>query len=271
MLTRSPYENNYTGNSSANPYGSYSSNRLGGGAPTGMPRGMDLPTPTFGGGHGGGGQGDIWGAISNIFRGYMAGNQDFKNPADAAMPYLDQIQGQVSPYYKHYMDREDQFLPELKGQYESLMNDPTGLMNKIGEKFKSSPGYQYNVDQATGAANRAAAAGGMLGTPAEQASLAKTVHGLADQDYGSFLDRGMASYGQGLQGISGLNTQYQNRGFDSSNNMADMIGRILMNKANLAYSGQENMNQMQGGAQGAEGDFFSDAFKTLGPMAMSFL
>ena len=207
------------------PGGVSASSSTGGAAPTSN-------NPNYGG---------IWDAISRIMSGGKGG-VDFNNPANAAMPFFDQIEGKISPYYKPYQQAGNQALPELQKRYMELLSDPSAFMKKISGGFQASPGYQYNVDQATGAANRAAAAGGMLGTPAEQAELAKTVHGLADQDYGQYMDRALGLHSQGLQGLEGINE----KGYRANDTMANNIASILATKGNLAFSGaqQQNMQKM---------------------------
>ena len=70
-----------------------------------------------------------------------------------------------------------------------MVNDPNALYSKFGQGFQQSPGYKFQVDQATNAANSAASAGGMLGTPAEQQQLAGTVGGLANQDFYNYMNQ----------------------------------------------------------------------------------
>jgi hypothetical protein len=169
-----------------------------------------------------------------------------KNPANAAMPYLNQIPGTISPLYQPFINAGQWALPQMESQYGSLINNPGGVMNKIGAGYQQSPGYQFNVNQATQAANSAAAAGGMAGSPAEQAALAQQVSGYANQDYNQYLQSALGMYGQGMQGLSGL---YQT-GYGASTGLAGDLASNLMNQANLAYSGRANQNQMTGGLWG---------------------
>jgi len=73
--------------------------------------------------------------FSNMFGG--------KNPADSAMPYLNQIPGQTQKYQQPWLQAGQNQLPGLQDQYSQLMNDPGGRMNKIGESFKESPGFKF--------------------------------------------------------------------------------------------------------------------------------
>jgi len=187
--------------------------------------------------------------MGGLFGSMLGGGLFSKNPADAANPYLEQIYGKVSPYFDPYIQVGQKALPELQKQYGNLINDPTAMMKQIGGGYQASPGYQWNVDQATKAANNAAAAGGMLGSPAEQQQLAQTVTGLANQDYYNYMDRGLQQYGMGLGGLGNM-TQM---GYGAGRDLSSILNDQLMSQAQLAYAGQANQNQAQGGLWGALG------------------
>ena len=84
-----------------------------------------------------------------------------KNPADAAMPYLDKIPGQTSQYLDPYFQAGKSMLPGLEKEYGSLTSDPGGFLNKIGASYQQSPGFKSALQNALTAGNHAAAAGGM--------------------------------------------------------------------------------------------------------------
>jgi hypothetical protein len=170
-----------------------------------------------------------------------------KNPADKAMGYYDQIPGAMKPYYDPYINAGRSALPTLQNQYSNLLNDPTSLMSKIGGNYQKSPGYQFQFDQGMAGANNAAAAGGMLGSPQHQQQAATVANGLANQDYYNYMNHGMSSYMQGLNGMSGLNQM----GYNASTGYADNLAASLMNQGNLKYAGQANRNQMIGGMFGS--------------------
>jgi hypothetical protein len=158
---------------------------------------------------------------------------------------LNQIPGMMQQAYNPYIQAGLGALPQLQSQYGQLMNG--NFINNMGQNFQQSPGLKFQIDQATGAANRAAAAGGSLGTPAEQQNLANVTNGLANQDYYNWLNHAMNAYGMGLQGEQGL----YNTGFNASNELANNLGANAMSQANLAYAGQQNQNQFRGGMLGA--------------------
>jgi hypothetical protein len=69
--------------------------------------------------------------------------------------------------------------------------------------FQTGPGYQFALDQGTQAALRGASAGGMLNSGNTLTALAGFGQGLANQEYGSWLDRLQGQSAQGLQAASG--------------------------------------------------------------------
>lgn len=166
-----------------------------------------------------------------------------KNPASAANPYLQKMMEYIQQYMNPYINPGLQINQLLGSQYGSLTSDPTAMLAKLGAGYTQSPGYQYNVNEATRAANAAAAAGGMLGSPAEQAGLAKTVTGLASQDYQDYLRNAMGLYQTGLSGQQFLSGQ----GYDASMNAMNSILAQLLSQANLAYAGQGYQNRNQSG------------------------
>jgi|HubBroStandDraft_1064217.scaffolds.fasta_scaffold00305_38 hypothetical protein len=169
-----------------------------------------------------------------------------ENPAEAAQPYLEKIPGTIKPYYQPYINAGSSSIPTLQSQFKQLINNPQQLLSNFGQGYEKSPGYQFSVDQATKAANQAAAAGGMVGSPAEQQALAGQITGLANQDYYNYLNKVLGLYGQGLQGYEGL---YQG-GLTSSNALANLLAENLQNQAGLAYAGQANQNQANGSGWG---------------------
>ena len=182
--------------------------------------------------------GGTWWDPANIF-----GTVRAPNPADAGMGYLDQIAPTISPYYQPYIDAGQQALGGLMGEYGSLMNDPAARMNQIGSSFQQSPGYGFQYNQGMNAANAAAGAGGMAGTPAHQQEAATMAQNLANQDYYNYLGNATGYYNQGLQGMSGINQM----GYGASNELAQSLMSALMSQGGMAYAGQENANAQQAG------------------------
>ena len=184
--------------------------------------------------------------LSNLFGGG-------KNPADAAMPYLNQIPGQTQQYQQPYFDAGKNQLPGLQDQYSKLMNDPGGRMNDIGKSFQESPGFKFAMQQAMQGGNHAAAAGGMAGSPQHEQQNMQMATDLGNQDYNNWMQNALGMYGQGLQGSQGM----ANQGQQAGQSMADMIAQTLAQQANLAFQGQQQQNQNKS-------DMWGNAFKLGG-------
>lgn len=228
---------NYFNPQGGSSYGSQAG-MLGGGAPSGG---------GGGGGAGGGGAmltpGQRAGGIgSGIFDLFFA-----KDPSDDASKYLDQMGGSVDKYMDPYINAGKDTMPLLQGQYKQLMNDPTSIMSMVGNKYQQSPGYQFQTQQAEGAANRAGAAGGMLGSPQQQQQIAQSINGIANQDYNGFLDRGLGLYGQGMSGMNDIN----HMGMDASSQAMMAKIQAYLAQATNAYAGAANSNQTKSGGIGS--------------------
>lgn len=143
-------------------------------------------------------------------------------------------------------------------QYQELANNPNGVMDRLGSGYQQSPGYQYNVDQATRASNNASSAGGFVGSPQQQAQMAKEISGMASQDYNQYLNNAMGLHSQGLQGMGHL--------YDTGlNGMSNMYGMGLQGMGNLygqGLSGLQGMSNQGYGAAGAASGNLSDMLKS---------
>lgn len=203
---------------------------------------------------GGGGFGDLLtGGLQALFGG------GGKNSASAAMPYLNQIPGAYQQHLGPYEQFGTNQLPILQKQYRNLLNNPGDFYNQLGAGYQQSPGYKFQTDQALGAANRAAAAGGMLGSPQEQQNIAGITNQLANQDFNQYLQQVLGIYGQGLGGLQGL----ANNGLSAATNTAGGLSNLYGSQANLAYAGQNNQNQQRSGFGGSLAGLFGSGLSSL--------
>ena len=191
--------------------------------------------------------------LSNLF-----GGGHNNNPANSAMPYLNQIQGQTNQYMQPYFNAGTQALNPLQEQYSHLLENPGEQINKIGESYQQSPGYKFALQQALEAANHAAAAGGMAGTPQSQFQQMQAATGLANQDYNNWLTNTLGLYGKGLAGEQG----FAGMGQQAGQSMADMIAQQLASQAGYSYAGQAAKNQQRSGILGNILEAFG-AFPTI--------
>jgi hypothetical protein len=164
----------------------------------------------------------------------------------------DDVSSTITPYFQPYVDAGTSSLGTLQEQLSRMYSDPGALYADLGQGFRASPGYEYNVNQATQAANAAAAAGGQLGSPAEQQALAQQVGGMADQDYQNYMNSMMGLYGQGVQGLTGLT----GLGYQASSSLAEDLARAQMAQYGLDQAGELAKMQQE-----------SSMFATIGGIA----
>lgn len=162
-----------------------------------------------------------------------------KNPANAAMPFYNQIPGQVKGYYDPYINAGQNALPGLQNQYNDLLNNPGGKLNDIGQNYQQSPGFKFAMEQALQGAGHAAAAGGMAGSPQHSQQAMQLANNIANQDYYNWLGQATGMYNQGLSGQQNMS----NQGLAAGGSMADQIAQMLAQQGNLAYQGQQQQNQ----------------------------
>jgi hypothetical protein len=188
------------------------------------------------------------------------------NPAEAAMPYFNQIPGQTSQYlqpyvnagqqalsgYAPYVNAGQQAIPQLQNEYAGLLNNPGGKLNQIGTQFHESPGFKFALEQALNGQGRHQAASGMYGSPEhEQHNMELATH-LADQEYYNWLNQAQGLYGHGLEGEQNFYSGGQNAlnslasgGLQAGNSLADMIAQTLSQQGQLAFRGKQEENSQR--------------------------
>jgi hypothetical protein len=191
--------------------------------------------------------------IGSIFGGIQMMNN---NPATQAMGYSEQLPGVVKPYYEPYIETGLAAQEELWDEYMKLISNPQVVYDMLAGGFEQSPGYEWQYDQAMNAANNAAAAGGMSGTPAHMTNASTIAQNTAAQDYYNYLDRMFGLYGMGMGGMSDFNKM----GYQASDALAGLLAQNLMNQAGLAALEAQNQNSAMGsivgGATSAVGSIF---------------
>lgn len=108
----------------------------------------------------------------------------------------------------------------------NMYSDALGLNGSKGNAaatgaFQTGPGYQFALDQGTQAALRGASAAGMLSSGNTLTALSQYGQGLANQEYGSWLDRlqglsstGLSATGGQASAYGGLSDLYQSTAGD---------------------------------------------------------
>ncbi len=173
--------------------------------------------------------------------GGLFGQGHGKNPSDVANKDLNQISGQVKPYYDPYINAGKGALNTLQDQYGQLTNDPGKKFADLGAGYKQSPGYQAALREALSGATNAAAMGqgGGLGTYGHEQLAAGAAGDVANKDYEQYINHIMKLYDTGLSGEGDLNEQ----GFNASKGYADVLGQVGGQKAAYDYSGQDWKNK----------------------------
>lgn len=197
-----------------------------------------------------------------MFDGLFGGSK--KDPYKEARQYLDKMEPMLHQYYDPYVSWGNQAMPTLEEQYAMLLQNPSALYASLGSEYQTSPGYQFQLDQALNAGNQAMAAGGMLGTPAHQQQNMGYAQGLANQDYNNYMAKMLDMYGLGLSG-----TQNQlGYGFNAANQMASGLGNLYGTQANLAFGGAASKNKqnsdMWGSLLGVGGSIFGPSINEIG-------
>lgn len=179
-------------------------------------------------------------------------NPFYKNPADKAMPYFEKIPGTIKPYYDDYINQGKQSLGTLMSKFQELIGNPSGALSSISEGYTRSPGYNFQMNEGINAANNAAAAGGMLGTPYHQRMATQVAEGVASKDFETWLAHALGLLNTGLAGEGDIN----NLGYRASDDLATSLGNNLKSEGGLAYNRQAESNK-------ANGDFMSNIMAAL--------
>jgi len=139
---------------------------------------------------------DFWGMI-------------YSDPGKMSDPYLDRIPQEAAKYYGRY------------GNPTDILNNPGQVQNADAAGYVASPGYEFNKQQQLAAAQRAASAGGMAGSPQHVQQNMQLASDLAAQDYNNWANRNM---------------DYMKYGFHAADKFADLNTKRLGQKAEFAYN-----------------------------------
>jgi hypothetical protein len=152
-------------------------------------------------------------------------------------------------------------LADLASKYSSgtdMYLNALGLNGQSGADsataaFQKGPGYDFTLNSGLDAINRRRAAGGMLDSGNADQDATKFATGLADQTYGSWLDR-LSGVNQNALSATGATAAGQAGAYGS---LADLENNAAMNEVGLlgnATSGfaSANNTEAQGKAAGAK-------------------
>lgn len=164
---------------------------------------------------------------------------DEKNPADAAMPYLQQIPGMEKQYYNPYIEHGQEAYGAMNPIFSRMSSDPSAFLNELMKGYAPSKGYQLQRDEALRAAGNASAAGGTRGTPQDVEQASKISDILMGEDMQNWLKNVLNIEGSGLTGEQGL----YNTGFEATKGLTGDLSNILGTQGQLAFQGQREENQ----------------------------
>ena len=125
------------------------------------------------------------------------------------------------------------------------LNGPEGN-TRATAAFQSSPGYDFALNQGLTAVDRRAASRGLLGSGNTTMDEFNYAHGLADQDYGRWLDR-----------LLGVSNNGQNAAGSTANLYAGLgtgLNNSYGNQAQTAYGTQVGIGNANAGADIAAGN-----------------
>ena len=104
------------------------------------------------------------------------------NPADSAMPYINQIPGVAHQTYDPYIQQGQEAFGKYNPVISEMAQDPTGYLDKIMQGYEPSRGYQLRRDEELRAMGNTASAGGMRGSMQDMESQARLADSLMGQD-----------------------------------------------------------------------------------------
>lgn len=175
--------------------------------------------------------------LSELFGG---GKKNGANtPMNSANQYLNQIPGVGHQAYDDYISQGKTSGTNTHNQYENLLNDPQGFINKIMEGYKPSESYQYQKDKLGTSMSNTAAAGGIAGTPLDQMNQGEQLQKLLSGDQQQWLSNVLGEYHKGLEGEQGEATQ----GYNASGSLADILGGSLNQQGGLAFNQSQQEKQ----------------------------
>ena len=130
------------------------------------------------------------------------------------------------------------------------VNGQAGYDRSVGN-FRASPGYQWQVDQATDAVTRKQSALGALGSGNTMVAIQDRANHLADQEYGDYLNRlkGISDVGYAATGAQagltkGIGDLYGQQGRDKAGVYGDSARLGVLSQQNTT---QGIANAVQGG------------------------
>lgn len=179
-----------------------------------------------------------------------------KNPADAAMPYLNEIPGMEKKYYEPYIEHGNEAYNTINPEFSGMAKDPVAFLEQIMKGYEPSKAYQLRRDETQRAAGNSAAAGGMRGSINDITNQSRLTDALLGDDMQQWLNNVLGLETQGLKGEQG----FYDTGFNATKGLTGDLSNVLGTQAGLAFQGQANQNQ-------SKSDLLSGIMKAIGSIA----
>lgn len=180
-------------------------------------------------------------SFANVFSPISNLMGDQKNPADAAMPYLDQAGSSMKKYAQPYINRGDEFSDPLMQKYQSMMDDPAAFLQSLMGGYEESDWYNQMLESGGTGADAAAAAGGYKGTTQDIRGQADMRRSLKGEDMQRYMNNLMGIQDKGVTGGQG----FYDTGYKASSGLSSDLSNLYGTQGSLAFQGQREDNQRQ--------------------------
>lgn len=174
------------------------------------------------------------------------------NPANAAAPYYAQMPGMFQQMYGPYTQGGQWAQGQLEGPTSQLLSNPGAFVNSVGANYQSSPGFNWQLQQAMMAGNQSAAAGGMAGSQQNQQQNMGIATQLANQNYYQYLQNAMGAFNTGYAGAQNI----YGIGANAAGQQAENTGQAMNSAANNASAGTQWQNNVNATGIGLLGKIF---------------
>lgn len=164
----------------------------------------------------------------------------YQDPGQEAAKFTNQIPQQALQYNQPYMDAGTQSLQSLNPSIQQGIQNPGQFQNQMAQGYTQSPGYKFAMDQALQGSGRAAAAGGMAGSPMHSQQNMQLASDIASQDFGNWANRAQRGYESSL----GAGMQMAGMGQNAGRSQSDMISRALGQQGQHAHDSASTHNMM---------------------------
>jgi len=164
----------------------------------------------------------------------------YQDPGKAASQYTNQVPGETQKFNQPYIDRGQSYMDAMDPSVRQGISDPGQFQNDINQNYTQSKGYQFSLDEQLGAAENAAAAGGMAGSPMHQQQNMQLANNIAQQDFNTWADRNANLYGMNMNSAN----QGIDRAQNASNRQSDAVSTSLNQNAGYSSDNAQRHNMM---------------------------